>query len=51
MDDYWKGEIKCARKSGLCGSVGRDRYLVEILWFFTKAQILAEGEHGRDITR
>jgi hypothetical protein len=51
-DDYWKGEIKEIKKSGLHGS-DKPRYLVEVAWFYSKAQILAAlqgGEYG-DIRR
>jgi hypothetical protein len=51
-DDYWKGEIKEIRKSGLRGS-DNPRYLVEVAWFYSKAQILAalQGTEYSDIRR
>ena len=49
MDDYWKGEIRSCRISHLYGPAGDNRYLAEILWFYTKDQILSERGHGNDV--
>lgn len=51
MDNYWIGEIKGIRKSGLHGPAGVDQFLVEVLWLYTKDQILAENGHGDEVKR
>lgn len=44
-DDYWKGEIREIRRSGLRGLHG-PRYLVKVAWFYSKTQILEALQGG-----